>query len=89
MYNLQAKVSGYAVSGGGRGIERVDISVDGGKSWVEASRYQKTGIPYIADHMSSDKWAWVFFEVIIDIPHSTQIVAKAVRCLIIDNVIYW
>lgn len=74
----KAKVSGYAVSGGGRGIERVDISVDGGKSWVEASRYQKTGIPYIADHMSSDKWAWVFFEVIIDIPHSTQIVAKAV-----------
>ncbi|KAH9791971.1 Sulfite oxidase [Citrus sinensis] len=78
LYNLQAKVSGYAVSGGGRGIERVDISVDGGKNWVEASRYQKTGIPYIADHMSSDKWAWVFFEVIIDIPHSTQIVAKAV-----------
>ncbi|KAL9457958.1 hypothetical protein AB3S75_006913 [Citrus x aurantiifolia] len=74
----KAKVSGYAVSGGGRGIERVDISVDGGKNWVEASRYQKTGIPYIADHMSSDKWAWVFFEVIIDIPHSTQIVAKAV-----------
>ncbi|KAK9221924.1 hypothetical protein WN944_010355 [Citrus x changshan-huyou] len=74
----KAKVSGYAVSGGGRGVERVDISVDGGKNWVEASRYQKTGIPYIADHMSSDKWAWVFFEVIIDIPHSTQIVAKAV-----------
>ncbi|ESR60316.1 Sulfite oxidase [Citrus sinensis] len=74
----KAKVSGYAVSGGGRGIERVDISVDGGKNWVEASRCQKTGFPYIADHMSSDKWAWVFFEVIIDIPHSTQIVAKAV-----------
>ncbi|KAK9225482.1 hypothetical protein WN943_010524 [Citrus x changshan-huyou] len=74
----KAKVSGYAVSGGGRGIERVDISIDGGKNWVEASRCQKTGFPYIADHMSSDKWAWVFFEVIIDIPHSTQIVAKAV-----------
>lgn len=85
---MQAKVSGYAVSGGGRGIERVDISVDGGKNWVEASRCQKIGFPYIADHMSSDKWAWVFFEVIIDIPHSTQIVAKAVRRLFINNVIY-
>lgn len=74
----KAKVSGYAVSGGGRGIERVDISIDGGKNWVEASRYQKTGIPYIADHMSSDKWAWVFFEVIVDIPYSIQIAAKAV-----------
>ncbi|EOY02788.1 Sulfite oxidase [Theobroma cacao] len=71
-------ISGYAVSGGGRGIERVDVSIDGGKTWVEAFRSQKTGIPYIADHISSDKWAWVLFEVTVDIPHSTEIVAKAV-----------
>ncbi|KAK9272987.1 hypothetical protein L1049_003368 [Liquidambar formosana] len=71
-------ISGYAVSGGGRGIERVDVSVDGGKTWMEASRYQKAGIPYIADDISSDKWAWVFFEVTVDIPHSAEIVAKAV-----------
>ncbi|KAJ7974800.1 sulfite oxidase [Quillaja saponaria] len=38
----KVKISGYAVSGGGRGIERVDVSVDGGKTWVEALRYQKT-----------------------------------------------
>lgn len=30
-------VKGYAWSGGGRGIIRVDISPDGGKSWQEAS----------------------------------------------------
>ncbi|PPS02645.1 hypothetical protein GOBAR_AA18018 [Gossypium barbadense] len=71
-------ISGYAVSGGGRGIERVDISIDGGKTWLEASRSQKTGAPYIADHVSSDKWAWVLFEVTVDIPYSTEIVAKAV-----------
>ncbi|XP_010250746.1 PREDICTED: sulfite oxidase isoform X2 [Nelumbo nucifera] len=71
-------VSGYAVSGGGRGIERVDISVDGSKTWVEASRYQKTGVPYIADDISSDKWAWVFFQAEVDIPQITEIVAKAV-----------
>ncbi|KAJ4729459.1 sulfite oxidase [Melia azedarach] len=74
----KVKISGYAASGGGRGIERVDVSVDGGKNWVEAFRYQKTGIPYIADHPSNDKWAWVLFEVMVDIPHSIQIVAKAV-----------
>ncbi|KAG8482981.1 hypothetical protein CXB51_022011 [Gossypium anomalum] len=62
----------------GRGIERVDISIDGGKTWLEASRSQKTGVPYIADHVSSDKWAWVLFEVTVDIPYSTEIVAKAV-----------
>ncbi|KAK4282253.1 hypothetical protein QN277_013651 [Acacia crassicarpa] len=75
----QVKVSGYAVSGGGRGIERVDVSVDGGKTWLEASRYQKSGTPYIADDAAnSDKWAWVLFEITVDILHSTEIVAKAV-----------
>ncbi|KAF8390634.1 hypothetical protein HHK36_025161 [Tetracentron sinense] len=71
-------ISGYAVSGGGRGIERVDVSIDGGKTWEEADKYQKTGIPYIADDTSSDKWAWVLFTATADIPKSTEIVAKAV-----------
>lgn len=75
---MQVKVSGYAVSGGGRGIERVDVSIDGGKTWLEASRFQKIGVPYIPDDASSDKWAWVLFEVIVDIHHNTEIVAKAV-----------
>ncbi|CAL5370428.1 unnamed protein product [Camellia sinensis] len=77
--NEKVTIKGYAVSGGGRGIERVDISVDGGKTWVEASRYQKAGIPYIAgDISSSDKWAWVFFEAHTDVPKDAEIVAKAV-----------
>ncbi|KAK9010853.1 hypothetical protein V6N11_043720 [Hibiscus sabdariffa] len=71
-------ISGYAVAGGDRGIERVDISINGGKTWMEATRFQKTGIPYIADHISSDKWAWVLFEIIVNIPHTTEIVVKAV-----------
>ncbi|XP_024185812.1 sulfite oxidase isoform X5 [Rosa chinensis] len=74
----KVKVSGYAASGGGRGIERVDVSVDGGNTWVEASRHQKTGIPYIAEATCSDKWAWVLFEALVDVQQSTQIVAKAV-----------
>ncbi|KDP46286.1 hypothetical protein JCGZ_10126 [Jatropha curcas] len=74
----KVKVSGYAASGGGRGIERVDVSIDGSKTWVEASRHQKTGVSYIADDMTSDKWAWVLFDVAVDVPHSTEIVAKAV-----------
>ncbi|KMT09089.1 hypothetical protein BVRB_6g131970 [Beta vulgaris subsp. vulgaris] len=71
-------VKGYAVSGGGRGIERVDISIDGGKTWVEASRYQKPGVPYVADGPYSEKWAWVFFEAKVEVSHSAEIVAKAV-----------
>ena len=79
---MQVTVSGYAISGGGRGIERVDVSFDGGKTWVEASRYQKIGLPYVSDDESSDKWAWVLFEAAADVQTSTQIIAKAV-CLLI------
>lgn len=71
-------VSGYAVSGGGRGIERVDISVDGGKSWMEADRYQKSSVPYVSNDLSSDKWAWVLFKAIVDVPENVEIIAKAV-----------
>lgn len=71
-------VTGYAVSGGGRGIERVDVSVDGGKTWLEALRSQKSNVPYVADDMGSDKWAWVLFEAVVDIPENAEIIAKAV-----------
>ncbi|GJN04132.1 hypothetical protein PR202_ga21654 [Eleusine coracana subsp. coracana] len=73
----KARISGYALSGGGRGIERVDISVDGGKTWVEACRYQKNNVPYVSDGPESDKWAWVLFEATLDIPPNAEIVAKA------------
>ncbi|KAL7197092.1 hypothetical protein ACSBR1_037001 [Camellia fascicularis] len=56
----KVKVHGYAVSGGGRGIERLNVSFNGGKAWVEASRHQKSGIPYNAiadDDKYCDKWA--------------------------------
>ncbi|CAH8385749.1 unnamed protein product [Eruca vesicaria subsp. sativa] len=74
----KVSIKGYAVSGGGRGIERMDISLDGGKSWVEASRTQKPGKHYISDHHASDKWAWVLFEATIDVSQTTEVVAKAV-----------
>ncbi|CAL4892398.1 unnamed protein product [Urochloa decumbens] len=74
----QVTVVGYALSGGGRGIERVDISPDGGKSWFEAHRYQKQGVPYVAGNITSDKWAWVLFKAIVDVKGDIEIVAKAV-----------
>ena len=56
----------------------MDISVDGGKTWVEARRYQKDNVPYVSDGPQSDKWAWVLFEATLDIPANAEIVAKAV-----------
>lgn len=75
---FKVNVHGYALSGGGRGIERVDVSVDGGKTWIEASRYQKRGVPYVADSEECDKWAWVFFELQTEIYPPADIIAKAV-----------
>ncbi|CAN6446894.1 unnamed protein product [Victoria cruziana] len=57
-------VRGYAASGGGRGIERVDLSID--------------DVSYVSDDIKSDKWAWVFFEAIVDLPPYVEIVVKAV-----------
>lgn len=71
-------VTGYALSGGGRGIERVDISTDGGKTWFGAVRYQKEGVPYVAGDISSDKWAWVLFKTVIDVKGDTEVIVKAV-----------
>ncbi|KAG6505465.1 hypothetical protein ZIOFF_037821 [Zingiber officinale] len=71
-------IAGYAVAGGGRGIERVDISVDGGRTWFEAQRCQRGNIPYQSDDLNNDKWAWVLFKAVVDVPESTVIIAKAV-----------
>lgn len=47
---------GWAWAGGGRGIARVDVTADGGKSWT-AARVTQGG-----DQAVGRKWAWVFWE---------------------------
>lgn len=44
-------VEGYAYSGGGREVVRVDLSLDGGKSWDQASFLS-------AEQLGSKSWAW-------------------------------
>lgn len=86
---MQIRIAGYAVSGGGRGIERVDVSIDGGKTWFEANRYQKNGVPYVSDDdISCDKWGWVLFEAVVSLQsENADIVVKAVCTNIIF--FYW
>lgn len=99
-------VQGYALSGGGRGIERVDVSVDGGKTWTEAKlvQWHKKGskdgcyIPDDDEHQTwtegkkgskderyipdddehRDKWAWVLWELAVQLTSPTDIIAKTV-----------
>lgn len=49
------RVAGYAITGGGREIERVEVSADGGESWKSAEITQ-----------SEDPRAWVFWETEVE-----------------------
>ena len=58
----EVTLRGYAYSGGGRGIIRVDVSADGGKTWHEARLREGAGQdPYRA-------WAWVVWEASVPFP---------------------
>ena len=57
----EVTVKGYSWSGGGRGIVRVDISVDSGKTWHEAELHHLMQKPH-------RQWAWTLFEVTVPIP---------------------
>lgn len=69
------RVEGYAWSGGGRKIVRVDVSVDGGKTWHIANLVQDKSPLYKC-------WAWTLWN--IDVPVSVeneseiQVICKAI-----------
>ncbi|KAL1852651.1 hypothetical protein Plec18170_005783 [Paecilomyces lecythidis] len=52
------KIQGYAVSGGGRGIVRVDVSTDGGLTWQQAQLHQDKS-------KGSRKWAWTLWSLTV------------------------
>ncbi len=49
-------VKGYAFSGGGRAITRVDVSIDGGQTWLPA------GIQADPDQTPGQAWSWSLWE---------------------------
>lgn len=69
-------IRGWAWSGGGRGIVRVDVSIDGGETWQEATLTEGCDQP---DHQA---WAWTFWECEVDSElvkgEQLRIVCKAV-----------
>ncbi|KAL3990175.1 Oxidoreductase molybdopterin binding domain family protein [Acanthocheilonema viteae] len=62
----QFDVMGYAWSGGGRGITRVEVSIDGGETWQAAQLVQDPDQDI--DHM----WSWTFFKSTIKIPDGVK-----------------
>lgn len=73
---MVVQVKGYAYSGGGSGVNRVDVSVDGGQTWHSAT---------LTDgHLQEQNkaWAWTLWQADLPIPkqHNGQmeIVCRAV-----------
>jgi len=61
-------IRGYAVAGGGRNVERVDVSSDGGRTWVHADLQEGAG----------EVWAWSLWEEHIELSSGEhRIVARA------------
>lgn len=50
-------VKGYAISGGGRAIYRVELSVNGGKTWEPVDKIDQNPNP-----VSGMYWAWALWE---------------------------
>ena len=55
-------VRGYAYSGAGRSIVRVDVSIDGGRSWRQADLLDGK------DQKRGKAWAWTLWECDINLP---------------------
>ncbi|XP_077996158.1 sulfite oxidase-like [Glandiceps talaboti] len=71
----EVTVKGYAWSGGGRGILRVDVSLDGGKTWKRADLQHEP-------QSYGRNWAWTFWELDVPLPENhkgeLEIICKAV-----------
>eukprot|EP00308_Calcidiscus_leptoporus_P001057 CAMPEP_0119358582 /NCGR_PEP_ID=MMETSP1334-20130426/6761_1 /TAXON_ID=127549 /ORGANISM="Calcidiscus leptoporus, Strain RCC1130" /LENGTH=549 /DNA_ID=CAMNT_0007373115 /DNA_START=8 /DNA_END=1657 /DNA_ORIENTATION=+ len=69
-------VKGYAYSGGGRGIARVDVSADGGGTWHTATLAEGASQP------RNRAWAWTLWEVELPLPPTTTEAAPCQATLV-------
>ncbi|KAF7659768.1 hypothetical protein LDENG_00293290 [Lucifuga dentata] len=78
----EVTVKGYAWSGGGREVVRVDVSVDGGKTWQVAElRSSDKGQAPAPEPAPGRAWAWKLWEVTVPLPAKDtelEIICKAV-----------
>ncbi len=63
-------IRGYATTGGGRSIERVEISTDGGKHWTEAELLEPRQKAETESNVKS--WAWQFWECKVNLKSGAQ-----------------
>ncbi|CAJ0577130.1 unnamed protein product, partial [Mesorhabditis spiculigera] len=69
----EISVAGYAWSGGGRGIIRVDVSADGGKTWKPAE------LEHAEEQPIDRMWAWTLWKTNITLPKDGNSLELAVK----------
>ena len=57
---------GYAISGGGNGVIRVDVSLDGGETWAPATLQKHP------DVKPGRTWSWVLWEATLPVPEGAK-----------------
>jgi len=73
------EVKGWAWSGGGRGIVRVDVSLDDGVTWTTAELGEG------ATQNPTRAWAWTFWEATVEIPEEMKGTEVTVLCRAVDS----
>lgn len=68
--NGKLTVKGYAWSGGGNKVVRVDVTIDGGKSWHVAQL--KHGDDSEESNLNGRNWAWTLWTIDISVPDNTK-----------------
>ncbi|XP_030229855.1 sulfite oxidase, mitochondrial [Gadus morhua] len=85
----EVTVRGYAWSGGGREVVRVDVSLDGGKTWQVArlregeEQGEEQGEAPPPPPLPGRAWAWKLWEVVAPLPPGEQQVE--IVCKAVDN----
>lgn len=59
--DLSVDLKGWAFSGGGRGVTRVEVSTDGGKTWTQTEMDQ-------SNQPFNQRWSWTLWTHSIDVP---------------------
>lgn len=73
-------LKGYAWSGGGRDIVRVDVSIDDGKNWLP------TQLIKLEEQRDGEKaWAWTLWEATVDVPEELRGSKLSVVCKAVDS----
>ncbi|MEW5307520.1 MAG: hypothetical protein WDW36_009909 [Sanguina aurantia] len=78
VHDDELTVRGYAWSGGGRGIARVDVSVDGGKTWAAAEMKAP-------NQVQNRVWAWTLWQATLPMPKGLGARDMVVTCKATDT----